>query len=72
MPNQSRTVEIRKNLLFIEERGKAILVEQDGRRVYLPRSMVGYLRKDTFGMSGRACVIRIPEWLAKEKNLSDL
>lgn len=62
-------ITISKNLLFIEERGKAVLVEQAGRRVFLPRSLISYIRKESSTMGGTPVAVTIPLWLADEKSL---
>lgn len=65
------TISENTGLLFIEERGKAILVEQNKRRIFLPRSQVSYMRKGPVIAGMTPLTIRIPVWLADEKNLSD-
>lgn len=58
-------------LLLIEEREKAIMIEQKGTRMWIPRSQISHLSKmpmlpgDTF----RSIRITIPDWICEEKEI---
>lgn len=54
-------------LMFIDETPKAILVESEGRRAWVPRSQITYLFKFPRTQAGQEMKIKIPAWLADEK-----
>lgn len=58
-------------LTLIEEREKSILVEQDGKRYWLPRSQISYLRKDPSSSAGQTISIKLSEWCAEQKETLD-
>lgn len=55
--------------LLIDATEKAILIESKGKRYWIPRSQIDYIRKEKPTQAGRVCTLHIPEWLAQEKGL---
>lgn len=51
--------------ILLTDKPKAILIHKDGVDIWLPRSQIPYLSKDSEG----GIKIHIPDWLAKQKQL---
>jgi hypothetical protein len=66
---RTELIEIR-NLQLIEEREKALCVQQrgDARKIWLARSLIEYLFRHQQGTT-KLINIKIPEWLSEEKDL---
>lgn len=69
--NRTELVEIR-NLALIEEREKALCVQQKGdpRKIWIARSLIEYLFRHQQGTI-QLINIKIPEWLQEEKGLDE-
>lgn len=61
-------VDIRNVLLIDDTRDTSILIEQNGKRFWLPRSQVGYIRKHPASAGGQSCDLKISQWIYEQKD----